>query len=465
MATMDLDDGLILETHGVTPPAPVEEVTPSPNFDLETYVSSYTGSTKATRLRFIAERVPALQQDALRMLLQEVKSGQNVQLYKDVLEVVGGKLGPAESVCDQAWVDKVQEQSDKALEKLEVDLCQHKLNSIKEKVRMGHNDLGHHFHLVGNLNEALKCFVRTRDYGTNAKHLEEMCLNVIRVAIEMGNYSHVVNYVNKAEQNVPALEAPVDPAVVVKLRAASGLAHLDAGKYKLAALKFCAMKVEVGKENSQAIYKNVHPDELGFSEALSAQDVAIYGGICALATFDRTELAAKVVEDTAFKQFLELVPEMRELIADFYGSRYSSCLAHMATIKGDLQLDIYMAPHVTKLYGMIRSRALVQYFTPFASVRMPLMAEAFSTTVPALQKELSDLIMKKEIKARIDAHNQILHVRTADQEASTFEKALATGVEYERQTGALLLRLELIRNDLSIKVPRAHAPPRDRDDD
>jgi len=28
----------------------------------------------------------------------------------------------------------VQEQGDKALEKLEVDLCQHKLNSIKEKV-------------------------------------------------------------------------------------------------------------------------------------------------------------------------------------------------------------------------------------------------------------------------------------------------------------------------------------------
>ena len=32
-------------------------------------------------------------------------------------------------------MDKVQEQGDKALEKLEVDLCQHKLNSIKEKVR------------------------------------------------------------------------------------------------------------------------------------------------------------------------------------------------------------------------------------------------------------------------------------------------------------------------------------------
>jgi COP9 signalosome complex subunit 1 len=115
---------------------------------------------------------------------------------------------------------------------------------------------------------------------------------------------------------------------------------------------------------------------------------------------------------------------------------------------------------------MIRSRALVQYFTPFASVRMPLMADAFSTTVPELQKELSELIMKKEIKARIDAHNQILHVRTAEQEASSFEKALVAGVEYARQTAALILRLELIRHDLAIKVPRTHAPPRgDRDDD
>jgi COP9 signalosome complex subunit 1 len=364
---------------------------------------------------------------------------------------------------EQAWIDRVQDQADKAQDKLDLELFQHKQNSIKEKIRMGHNDLGRHHHMVGNLNEALKCFVRTRDYGTNVRHTEEMCLNVIRVAIEMRNYSHVVNYVNKAEQ---ALDSPADPSVLVKLRVANGLAHLDGGRYRQAALKFCAMKVEVGKENNQAQHRNVHPDELGFTEVLSAQDVAIYGGICALATFERQELAAKVVDEPAFKQFLELAPEMRELVSDFYGSRYASSLAHMAKLKGDLLLDVYMAPHVAKLYGMIRSRALVQYFTPFASVRMPLMADAFSTTVPELQKELSELIMKKEIKARIDAHNQILHVRTAEQEASSFEKALVAGVEYARQTAALILRLELIRHDLAIKVPRTHAPPRgDRDDD
>ena len=53
------------------------------------------------------------------------------------------------------------------------------------------------------------------------------------------------------------------------------------------------------------------------------------------------------------------------------------------------------------------------------------------------------------------------------QEASTFDKALQTGLEYERQTTALLLRIDLICNDMSIRAARAvHGPPRgDRDED
>ena len=56
------------------------------------------------------------------MLLQEVQSGHNVHLYKAIGELIGDKIGPAEKVRDQAWIDRVQEQNDKALEKLEVGL-------------------------------------------------------------------------------------------------------------------------------------------------------------------------------------------------------------------------------------------------------------------------------------------------------------------------------------------------------
>jgi COP9 signalosome complex subunit 1 len=222
-------------------------------------------------------------------LLAQVKAGQNVTLYKEVVEMIGDKMG---SAFDTQWVERTQEQNDKQMDKLEVDLCQHKLNSIKEKVRMGHNDLGNHHYAVGNLNEALKSFMRTRDYGTTTKHTLDMCLSIIRVSIEMGNFTHVLNYVTKAEAQP---EQPTDLSVVAKLRAAAGLAHLDGGKYKQAALKFTQMKNEVGKgENNQPMIKNIHPDELCYNEVLAPQDVAIYGGLCALATFDRPELASKV---------------------------------------------------------------------------------------------------------------------------------------------------------------------------
>jgi COP9 signalosome complex subunit 1 len=41
--------------------------------------------------------------------------------------------------------------------------------------------------------------VRTRDYCTTPRHVLAMCLNVIRCAVEMGNFLHVANYVAKAE--------------------------------------------------------------------------------------------------------------------------------------------------------------------------------------------------------------------------------------------------------------------------
>ena len=44
----------------------IVEVTPSPGFDLETYISNYTGRTRANRLKFIALRVPSLQNDAFK---------------------------------------------------------------------------------------------------------------------------------------------------------------------------------------------------------------------------------------------------------------------------------------------------------------------------------------------------------------------------------------------------------------
>ena len=94
----------------------------------------------------------------------------------------------------------------------------------------------------GDLNAALKCYVRTRDYCTTPQHIIDMCMNVIRVSLEMGNYAHVASYVAKAEQT-PEL---TDVVTIAKLRAASGLAHLANRKYALAAKKFMSISDDLG---------------------------------------------------------------------------------------------------------------------------------------------------------------------------------------------------------------------------
>ncbi len=53
---------------------------------------------------------------------------------------------------------------------------------------------------VRDAQNAFKCYVRTRDYCTTPKHIVAMCLAVIKCGIEMNNFAHVNNYVQKAEQ-------------------------------------------------------------------------------------------------------------------------------------------------------------------------------------------------------------------------------------------------------------------------
>lgn len=137
---------------------------------------------------------------------------------------------------------------------------------------------------------------------------------------------------------------------------------------------------------------------------------------------------------SSFKLFLELEPQLRDIIFKFYESKYASCLTLLDEMKDYLLLDMYIAPHVSKLYMQIRNRALIQYFrwvlmpqklnhcdaydlfnfqlfdffSPYMSADMRKMAAAFNTTVPALEDELMQLILDGQIQARIDSHNKVI---------------------------------------------------------
>ncbi|CAI9770237.1 unnamed protein product [Fraxinus pennsylvanica] len=371
--------------------------------DIEAYAALYTGRTKISRLMFIAEKCgnASMQLDALRMAYDEIKKGENTQLLREVVEKIDGRLGPNYGP-DSAWADVVDRRAEFRKEKLENELNAYRTNLIKESIRMGYNDFGDFY-----------------------------------FAHEMGQFTHVTSYVSKAEQSQDAL----DPVIIEKLRCAAGLALLEGKKYKLAARKFLETGPELGNN---------------YTEVIAPQDVATYGGLCALASFDRAELKSKVIDSINFRNFLELVPEIRELINDFYTSHYASCLEYLGNLKANLLLDIHLHDHVETLYEQIRNKALIQYTHPFVSVDLHMMANAFNTSVASLEKELEALITNNQIQARIDSHNKILYARHADQRNATFQRVLQTGSEFDREVRAMLLRANLIKNEFNLKASRKH---------
>ncbi|XP_065754165.1 COP9 signalosome complex subunit 1 isoform X2 [Phocoena phocoena] len=436
----------------------VNYVVENPTLDLEQYAASYSGLMRIERLQFIADHCPPLRVEALKMALSFVQRTFNVDMYEEIhrklLEAARSSLRELQNApdaipesgvepppLDTAWVEATRKKALLKLEKLDTDLKNYKGNSIKESIRRGHDDLGDHYLDCGDLSNALKCYSRARDYCTSAKHVINMCLNVIKVSVYLQNWSHVLSYVSKAESTPEIAERgerdTQTQAILTKLKCAAGLAELAARKYKQAAKCFLLASF----------------DHCDFPELLSPSNVAVYGGLCALATFDRQELQRNVISSSSFKLFLELEPQVRDIIFKFYESKYASCLKMLDEMKDNLLLDMYLAPHVRTLYTQIRNRALIQYFSPYVSADMRKMATAFNTTVAALEDELTQLILEGLINARIDSHSKILYARDVDQRSTTFEKSLLMGKEFQRRAKAMILRAAVLRNQIHVKSP------------
>ncbi|XP_059527561.1 COP9 signalosome complex subunit 1 isoform X2 [Myotis daubentonii] len=432
----------------------VNYVVENPTLDLEQYAASYSGLMRIERLQFIADHCPPLRVEALKMALSFVQRTFNVDVYEEIHRKLSEATRDLQSApdavpeggvepppLDTAWVEATRKKALLKLEKLDTDLKNYKGNSIKESIRRGHDDLGDHYLDCGDLSNALKCYSRARDYCTSAKHVINMCLNVIKVSVYLQNWSHVLSYVSKAESTPEIAERgerdSQTQAILTKLKCAAGLAELAARKYKQAAKCFLLASF----------------DHCDFPELLSPSNVAVYGGLCALATFDRQELQRNVISSSSFKLFLELEPQVRDIIFKFYESKYASCLKMLDEMKDNLLLDMYLAPHVRTLYTQIRNRALIQYFSPYVSADMRRMATAFNTTVAALEDELTQLILEGLINARIDSHSKILYARDVDQRSTTFEKSLLMGKEFQRRAKAMILRAAVLRNQIHVKSP------------
>ena len=311
---------------------------------------------------------------------------------------------------------------------------------------MGNEDLGNHYLQIGDLNNATKAYSRMRDYCTTPAHIASTSFRIIRVAIEERNWLAVQSQVHKI-RNLQMKTEEADRNQP-KVQTAMGLYQMSTGEYREAAFSFLETPPSLGDS---------------YNEVISSNDVAVYGGLCALASMDRHELQTKVLENANFRNFLELEPHIRRAINFFCASKYAQCLDILDSYRADYLLDIYLQPHVTNLYRRIRTKSIVQYFEPFSRVTLDAMAQTFGGSSSAaaagegaarIEDELIELIKNGTLEAKIDLEKRVLVAKRSILRADVHREALEKTKAYIREARLRLLRINAIGAGLEVKAPQ-----------
>ena len=304
---------------------------------------------------------------------------------------------------------------------------------------MGSEELGIHYHNIGDLGNALKSFHRMKDYTTAQGHVATMSFLIITINAEQRNWMAIGSQLSRVGNlNFKPEEAP---KYQPKIQAAFGLQHMCQGEFREAANNFLRTDFALGDT---------------YTELISSNDIAVYGGLCALASMSRAELQSKVLDNTNFRSFLELEPHIRRAINSFCASKYSQCLEVLESYRADYLLDIHLQNILPNLYNKIRTKSIVQYFQPFSRVTLENMEQMFGTAIQnsqrsALRDELIGMIRSGALNARIDMENNVLIAYQEDARGVMQQKLLDTVDKAIKDAQVKLVRMNAVGGSLIVK--------------
>lgn len=302
--------------------------------------------------------------------------------------------------------------------------------------------MGQHYYQSGHLREAYGAFYQMRDYCASSKHAAEMYLKLILTGAAQENWMSLQRDMVKLRNLTlkPEEKTKIDPF----LDPIEGLSFMCQGSFKDAARSF--LRSDPAFSTLEAVAK-VKPN----TEILTPNDIATYGGLCALASLSRTELERNVLNNENFRSFLELESHLRRAIVAFCSSKYTQCLEILESYRNDYLLDIHLQPHVKALFAAIRRKSIIAYATPFSQVSIASMAEAFNVDARQMENELLDIIRAKDLDARLDLVDMLLVAKQEDKREALQEKALKMAREHEMNLRLRLYRINMLQAGFEVK--------------
>jgi len=341
-------------------------------------------------------------------------------------------LPSSECLMDTQWMTQQQQTNDKKTRYLEDEIQRWRNLSNREKICSSYLEAAEYCVSIGNFNQAISRFIEAKSYAGDTKMLLDINLKIMVTSIKSGQFGHVKS---EASHALASEDIFKDHQFKSKVLCCLGLYWLWSGRYEMAVHHFLDCHF--------SIYN-------AFPEILSGADIALYGGLCALASFNRMTLKKRVLDNAEFKRFLELQPKVNALIQGFYDSEYGKVMSGLNGLRNDMVIDLYLAPRVDNLLTAIRGKALVQYFSPYSAMDINKMADSFKVPVQEMEQELAVCIGDGHIKAKIDSHNKIVFASKTNKRSELFQKVLASGEDFERDMKAVLLRSSLMKNQVIV---------------
>lgn len=255
---------------------------------------------------------------------------------------------------------------------------------------MANEELGRFFESAGKLSLAHEAFGRMRQDVSTTKHIVDCSLQLGNLALQRGDFAAASVHATKVSA-MPQSDEDKTSSGLAKVLA--GVAYMGQGNYTEAARNLLLIDFATPPST--------------YSHIASPNDIAVYGGLLALATMGRADLQRRVLDNQSFRTFLENEPQVRKAISLFVNGRYSNCLAMLEGNRPEYKLDVYLSGHLDKLFSKIRTKCITQYFIPFSHVTLDSLGEAFAQPDHNLEQELLEMIKQGSLKAKIDVKSRV----------------------------------------------------------
>ena len=278
-------------------------------FDIKKYASNYSGKVKVDRLLHIARVCPSLKKDCYRLAVEEVRKGIDVGIYDRVMEEGQKLLGAEECQFDAAWMTQQTTKNEKHVRYLEDEIQRWRNLSNREKICSSYLEAAEYCVSIGNFNTAISRYIEAKSYAGDTKMLLDINLKIMITSIKSGQFGHVKS---EASHALASEDIFKDNKFKSKVLCCLALYNLYNGRYDMAVHNLIDCHFSVYNQ---------------FPQILSGADIALYGGLCALASFSRIQLKKRVLDNTEFKRFLELQPKVGALIQGFYDSEYGKVMS------------------------------------------------------------------------------------------------------------------------------------------